>query len=143
MRTKLLILATAALLALCMAACARDHGQGSETDAMSDTIAQNTMGETFPSSEENSEESTQSENHSAQSTIATESHPADEPSDSSPENVSDVETENASSESTTAEGAEDSVPTTEQETDPIIPDMEAATTNAGGVIELPFVPFDD
>lgn len=126
-----------------MAACARDHGQGSETDAMSDTIAQSTLGETLLSSEENSEELTQSETNSAQSTLATESHPADEPLDSSSENVSDVETENASSESTTAEGAEDSVPATEQETDPIIPDMEAATTNAGGVIELPFVPFDD
>lgn len=65
-----------------MAACARDHGQGSETDAMSDTIAQSTLGETLLSSEENSEELTQSETNSAQSTLATESHPADEPLDS-------------------------------------------------------------
>lgn len=143
MKTKLLILASACLIALSFAACGGQGGQGGQentTDPAEETV---TAGASEDKSDATVSESTDSEPDET----APEETTASEPSDSVPEPSTPSDTTGKTEETQEVIGPVPPPPATEAPTEaptePPVPDFEGATTNEDGVIELPFVPFPD
>ena len=138
LRTKLLILASAGLLALSMAACGNNDGQ--EDQATADTSMTDVT------------VSTDAEKDDATREPFVEDTTAVEPSETQPviETETAVELQPSESEPESGGAAIGPVPpvVTEPETAPVtqpevtMPPVEGVETNEDGYIELPFVPFD-
>ncbi len=130
LRTKLLISATAVLMALFMAACTVDEGQGNEPDAASDAAKQS-------ASEETAVETAQED--------ATVGDFLTDVSEGLPENDSrptDPESETLLAETDASKIESSDSSETDAKNEAVDPSVDGVETNKNGEIELPFVPFD-
>ena len=144
LNTKLLILASACLVALSFAACGNDPGAEKNTDAPKETDVTE-MTDRAPDSATNEADET-----GKASSSETEENTVDEALSDSVTNPGEeipLDTTGASEETKEVVGPTPPPPETEAPTEaptePSVPDFGDAETNEDGVIELPFVPFPD
>lgn len=141
-QTKLLIIASACLVALSFAACGNQSGGENTTDTVGETVS-TALPEDKPDVTVDESDSGESNKTQADETEA--------PDPSESQATPSVPTETTDETHKTEETEEVAGPVppppvteapTEAPTEPIAPDFGDLETNEDGVIELPFVPFD-
>lgn len=144
LKTKLLIIASACLVALSLAACGGESGQEDKTspatdEAVTADVTNNTESdnETQKLPEAGTVDNAPDDSRPSADTQSSDNPNQDDPAQSGTANDPSNETEGDTKE---AVGPQPPAPETEPEV--TMPDFEGVETNDNGVIELPFVPFD-